>query len=296
MPLHGRYVAIGLLALVIGGTATGCSRNPGPEEVALTYGRALYAADSDTMWRLLSDADRRQKDFTTFRGQQLALEGFARDALGRLSRHITATSVKTSVTGDSASVTLKFRLPDANAPLISTLMYDWDETRLDRLGDADRTRIRERLDALAREGTLPIVEGDETIELVRENGRWRVFLNWAGAIHVTFAAATDPGMPIDARVTPAATVMAPGERLRVRVTTRNTTAREMTTRVKHRTEPQSAERYLALLQCPLLVPVRLAPGESKDFVSEYLLIADVPPTVKAVTVTYRFPVDQGSAE
>jgi hypothetical protein len=43
----GRLLALGLLL-------AGCGRSAPPEEVALAYGRAVYASDADAMWRLIS--------------------------------------------------------------------------------------------------------------------------------------------------------------------------------------------------------------------------------------------------
>jgi cytochrome c oxidase assembly protein Cox11 len=168
-------------------------------------------------------------------------------------------------------------------------MLDWDEDRLDRLPDAERARIREGLGKLHRRGRLPRVEGDETFELVRESGRWMVFLNWAGGVRVRFEAAVDPSVPLQVAVSPDAAVLAPGERLRVTVRATNTGDREVTTRVGHRIAPEAQATHLALLQCPLFVPITLAPRETEEFVSEYLLLVDVPADTRALAVTYLFP-------
>jgi hypothetical protein len=280
------------LGLVIVLILAGCAQTPSPEETAVAYGRALYANDADALWRLISETDRRHKDEATFRRQQHPLKGFTREAVAQLARHIDAAPLSVAVAEDRARVVLKFRLPDANAPAIRGLMHDWDEDRLNELSAGERAEIRERLDALAREHRLPIVEGDETIELIREAGTWHVFLNWAGGVRVTFDAAVDPGLPLDVKISPASIVLARGERVRVSVRARNTGARELTTRVSHRTEPATEANHLALLQCPLLVPVRLAAGEAEEYESEYLLLADVPEGVKALTVTYRFPTSR----
>jgi hypothetical protein len=77
--------------------------------------------------------------------------------------------------------------------------------------------------------------------------------------------------------------------VRVSVTVKNTGSREITTRVSHRIAPEPDASHLALLQCPLLLPVRLAPGAAQEYESEYMLLADAPAGVKAFTVTYRFP-------
>ena len=285
----------GILRLAIAGVLlAACGRPTRPEPVALAYGRALYANDADAAWRLISEVDRRVKDEPTFRRQQQNLQGFARDAVQQLAGYIAATPVLTTISGDRATVTLRFRLPDANAPPMRTLMLDWDEDRLNSLSAEERQRITARLQDLHTRGELPTLDGDETMELIRESGRWQVFLNWAGGARVAFAATIDPGLPLDVTISPSSAVLAPGERVRVSVRAKNTGGREVTTRVRHQIDPDAEARHLALLQCPLLVPARLAPGASDEYESEYMLLADAPATVRAFTVTYRFPAEAGT--
>ena len=104
-----------------------------------------------------------------------------------------------------------------------------------------------------------------------------------------FAAAVDPAVPIQVTVTPPEATLTPGERLRVTVRASNTAGREVTTRVGHRFEPEAQSSHLALLLCPLFVPVTLEPGESREFSSEYMLLADAPKDLRLLTVTYVFP-------
>ena len=280
---------LGLLLGMVALALAGCSKHPTHEEIALSYGRAVYANEAQAIWHLLSSDDRRVKDEATFRRQQRQLGGFTREVVQQLAGFITATPVSATFTGERASVTLKFRLPDANAPAIRALMHDWDEERLNRLGDGERRRVREQLDQLQREGRLPTIEGDETIELVRDASDWKVFLNWAAVgMQVRFGTAVGGGQLLEGTVTPAAAVLAPGERIRVTVRARNNDRREVTTRVGHRIEPEAHRSSLALLLCPLFIPVTLAPGEAREFVSEYLLLANVPAAARTFTVTYHF--------
>lgn len=289
LPVSVRWRAIVLVASAL--LFQACARTEPPEAVALEYGRAVYANDAETIWRLVSAEDRRVKDEATLQRQQRELRPFTREVVGRLASFITATLVKTAAAGNRATVTLTFRLPDANAGAIRALVHDWDEQRLDGLPEAERARIREHLDRLHRDRQLPTIEGDETIELVREAADWKVFLNWAGGVRVRFDAAVDGRVPLEVTITPASAVLAPGERLRVTVRARNPGGREVTTRVGHRIEPETHASYLALLQCPLFVPVTLGPGEAREFASEYLLLGTVPADAKAFGVTYRFPFD-----
>ena len=292
-----RTIGPSATALVLSVTVAllgGCPLTTAPEDVAREYVRSLYANDSEGLWRLISTDDRRVKNEATFRRQQRDFHGFARDALRQLADYMTATPVKVSIAGDRATVTLRFQLLDANAPEILGLLHDWDEDRLSKLTPADRRRIATRLEELLRKGRLPIIEGDQTIELVREAGGWKVFRNWAGGVLVTFSATVDSGLPLDVTVSPSSIALAPGERVRVSIRARNIGGREVMTRVKHRIEPQADANHLALLQCPVLLPTRLGPGAAQEYESEYLLLADVPTGVKAFKVNYRFPAAEAS--
>ena len=109
---------------------------------------------------------------------------------------------------------------------------------------------------------------------------------------VRFEAAVDSRVPLRVSITPAAAVLTQGERIRVTVRATNTGSREVTTRVHHRIEPLAQADHLALLECPLFIPVTLRPGETEDFASEYLLLATTPKDVKSRAVTYGFPRPQ----
>jgi hypothetical protein len=63
------------------------------------------------------------------------------------------------------------------------------------------------------------------------------------------------------------------------------------TRVTHRIEPNGEACHLALLQCPLLVPARRAPGASDEYESGYMLLGDAPASLRALTAMYRFQAE-----
>ncbi len=160
--------AVELLFLV------GCARSPAPEDVAVEYGRAMYRYDAAAIYRLASATDRRAKDEETVRAQVGVPSGFALDIIRHLALFIEAKPVDTRLWESRATVSLKLMLPDANAPEIRTLAHDWDETALDALSDSQRADIRRKLDELHERRTLPVVEGQETFELVKEGGGWRL--------------------------------------------------------------------------------------------------------------------------
>ena len=285
-----------MLALGLAAPSGGCAKSVAPERVALEYARAVFASDASAIYRLVSDDDRRARDETTFRGQQAEPRGFARELVHQLASYITATPVSSTIDGRRGTVKLKLTLPDANAPAISGLARDWDDEALERLSFADRRRIVDQLAELHRAGTLPTIDGEETFELVKQEAGWRVFANWAGGVHLHFAATVDRSVPLEVSVAPSDVTVNPGDRVRVTVHARNRTSHDVTTRVGHRIEPAAQSQHLALVQCPLFVPITLRGGETREFTSVYLVLADVPRTVKGFAVTYEIrAVETGAA-
>lgn len=270
-----------------------CTREAGPEGVALEYVRALYASDLVRAYRLISSEDRRVKSEAAFIQERGAASGFALEVTRQLASFIGATPVEKTIRGEGARIRLKLRLPDANAPDIAALAHEWNERRLNALSRAEREQITRKLNQLHEAQKIPMLEGEETFTLVREGSGWRVFLNWAGGVRVRFHAAMGEALPLQATVSPGEVLVTPGERVRVTVRAKNLSSRDIVVRVAHRTEPKAQADALALLQCPLFVPVTLETGQAQEFISEYVLLKDAPQEAKQFQVTYEFfPVKQ----
>jgi hypothetical protein len=281
----------GLPAVLLAGlfAAGGCAGQPPPETVALDYARALYASDVAGTYRLLSAEDRRLKDERAFAQERDGPTGFALEVAQRLAALIEGNAAETAVRGERATVRLALRLPDANAPEIATLVHDWDEERLNALSATERRQVTARLADLRRAGRIPMLDVEETVELVREDRSWRVFLNWAAGVRVRFGAATaGEAVPVRVTVSPEESQLRRGERVWVTVRVTNLSGRAVTARVRHRIEPEAQAHHLALLQCPLLLPVTVPAGGSEEFRSEYMLLPDLPEQTRGFEVTYAF--------
>lgn len=281
----------GFLAILV--LLSGCARETGPEAVALEYGRALYARDLSQAYRFISSEDRRVKDEQTFRQERGAASGFALEVARQVASFIEAAPVEKTISGARATVNLKLRLPNANAPEIAALVFEWDERRLNDLSQTERRQIMKKLDQLHQAQKIPMLEGEETFKLAREGSGWRVFLNWAGGVRIRFRTAMQEVIPLQVAVSPEEILLMPGERVQVTVRAKNLSTRDIVARVHHRIEPKAAADSLALLQCPLFLPVTLEPGQTEEFLSEYFLLKDVPEEAKQFDVTYAFvPVEQ----
>src|SRR5438552_16626490 len=111
-------------------------------------------------------------------------------------------------------------------------------------------------------------------------------------MRVRSSAFTAESRELDGATTPAELGAKPGESLRIRRRAKTVSGHEITTRVGHRSAPEADANFLALLQCPLFLPASFKPGETREFVSEYLLLKDTPARVTAFRVTYEFANDR----
>ena len=72
---------------------------------------------------------------------------------------------------------------------------------------------------------------------------------------------------------------------------KNRGSREVITRIAHRVEPKELAQYLDLVECALLLPVRLRPGEEQIYNSTYVVRGDLPDGIKSLDVTYEFKIE-----
>ncbi len=274
---------LGLLFL-----AAACSRETSPERVALEYGRARYARDLLKAYRLISARDRQWKTEGAFVAAGEAPTGNALELARHLASFIELVSAEKKVTGDRAGVKLRLRLPDANAPEIVGLVREWDEAALNALSESEREGIRKELDQLHQAGKLPMLEGDESFELVREEVGWRVVVHWAESIRVRFRTRIPEGLPLRAVPPEQELLVKPGEPAQITVQLTNGSAKNLSMRVSHEIEPKAAAPSLVFLQCPLLLPVRLGAREAKEFSTTFMVAEGSPTQTRAFEVTFAF--------
>ena len=155
-----------------------------PVQLLTEYLRAVYARDFGQAYRFISSADRKLKEERTYIRERGPFNGFTLKAAQKLAGFIEATPVEQERTGSHARIKLKLKLPDADR--LSTALLDWDEDRLNSLPAREQMALLQRLEQWKREGKIDVLDGYEEFELVREGGRWRVFLNWAAGARVIF--------------------------------------------------------------------------------------------------------------
>jgi hypothetical protein len=227
-----------------------------------------------------------QNDYVRERGP---FSGFALDAARKLSGLIELKPVSEQPDGKAKRVRVAMKLPDANG--VSALLLDWDEKRLNALPAPAQKKILVAIDDLTRQKKLPMIEGEEEFVLVQENAQWKVHLNWAAGVKVKFATILPPDGGILAEPIIKETVARSDDLFTIGFNVKNRTSRELVTRIVHRVEPKEMAPYLDLVECALLLPVRLRPGEEQTYNSTYVVRGDLPDGVKNLNVTYEFKVE-----
>ena len=166
-----------------------------PLEVARSYLRATQARDYREAFSFISSADQMVLDQESYLQSQFALRGFAAQLAKQLAADMETRVVERETKDDRARLTLDYKVPAADE--VSALLYNWDQDKLNALSLAEQQRIIGALEKMRKAGNMINIEGRETFNLVKEDGRWKVFLDWASGIRVSFDAAVPPNSDVD---------------------------------------------------------------------------------------------------
>jgi cytochrome c oxidase assembly protein CtaG/Cox11 len=264
-------------------------RTDEPVQVLSNYLKFLYARDFRHAYRFIAAADQRLKPVNDYARERESFSGFTLEAARKLSGAIEIRPASEQPEGNGNRVTVNLKLPDANA--LSNLLLDWDEKRLNVLSAPAQKKILASIDNLIQQKKLPMIEGKEEFILVKEDSQWRVFLNWAAGVKIKFTTILPSGKTISAEPLTKETVARSGDVFTVGFKVKNRSSREIVTRIVHRIEPKDVAQYLDLVECALLLPVRLRPGEEQTYNSTYTVRGDLPDGIKGLDVTYEFKVE-----
>lgn len=248
--------------------------------VARAYLRAVHARDFDRAYRHVSTHDRNVRDRASYLRGQTGFHGVAL----QLSRAVAAYgSIDLRARRDDTELTVAYRLPSLED--LSPLARHWDNEKLNALTSAERREILRQVEARWRSGKLVMIEGQETIRLVKEPADWKVFLNWQQSLKVKLRAASSSA-DIEARFAQSELFVTGDEPFQVNLTLRNTGATAQQVTLLHQIEPQELSDELAMIECGLSRPVTLAAGSEREFAMAYLLAANSRDSRREVALIY----------
>jgi hypothetical protein len=255
-----------------------------------SYLKSAYAHDHKKAYRLISSRDRLIKSEELYIQEKGPFRGFTLTVAGKLAELIEVR--QTSALENDATTKVKFniKLPDANS--LSALLLDWDQDKLNALPEPKQKELLAAIDNLRRAGKLKFIEGEEELTLVKENGLWRVLFDWAAGLRVQYDATVPKNEAIVATPLNRETSVRANELFTIAYRVRNTSQETIATRIAHRVEPQELRQHLDLVECALLLPVKLKPGEEREFSSTYMIRGDLPDGSRQLKVTYDFKVEK----
>ncbi len=278
------FALIGFLALMPSASPAAESRDPGA--VVESYLRAIYARDFTAAYNFISAADRKIRDLDRYLRQRGPYRGFALEAARRLGEFIEVQVLGMDQGDGRARIAVRYRVPDPEK--IAPLLLQWEPRRLNSLAAAERRRIIETLERAGREGSLAMSEGEESFELVQENGAWRIFLNWAAGVEIPLKLDLAKAPDLEVALSQDRFAVQPGDVFEVVLKISNRGKEPLTVRVGHLVEPESVADYLDFVQCGFLLPVTVPPGKEQEFTGTYLLRASLPDGVRRLSLTYEF--------
>jgi hypothetical protein len=258
-----------------------------PLEVLDRYLRASYARDFRSAYKYISAEDQRLKDETSYVRERGAFNGFTLEIARQLAAYIEVSSQVNRLSDDRAVVNVRLKVPDPNR--LKVILLGWDSDRLDALSPTERSALIASLAKLRNEGKLEMIDAEESFEMIREAGTWKIFVNWPSRLR--FSVQTAPSTaPLQVRVLESEVAISAGEPFNISLKVTNTSKHPVTARIGHLVDPHEFRDYLDLLECGFLLPIRLLPGKEEEFTSTYLLRTGLPDSVRQITVTYALVV------
>jgi Cytochrome c oxidase assembly protein CtaG/Cox11 len=267
-------------------------RNPGDEPVRVLaqYLKRLYARDFSQAYRLISARDQKVKTAKVYVRERGPFNGFASEVASKLADLIQVQATHQRIDGDRLHMKLAMKVPDATN--VAPLLLNWDEEALNALPSFQRRKILAELENRRRAGKIKMVEGEEEFTLIKERNEWKILLDWAAGVRISFAARVNDFPDLEAHALVKETVARPNELFTIAYKVKNRSSEDFFARIVHNIEPRAAAGHLDIVECALLLPVRVLPGEEQEYASTYLVRGDLPEGTKELKVTYEFKVER----
>jgi hypothetical protein len=259
-----------------------------PIDVVKAYLKASYARDYGNAYRYISSQDRHVWNEKSYVSQSESFTGFALELAQKLAESMDVWVVEKQLSSRRAHYKVGYKVPTADE--LSSLLFDWDPAKLNALS---RPRQKELLDALGKmqkDGKMIMIEGQETFDLVFDEGGWKLFFNWASGIKVTLRADAAPSTGLEARFVQTELIVKQDEPFQIDLKIKNRSKKPVLARIVHRIEPEDMENHIEMIACGALRPLAFQPGDVQEISSAYL-IRDKLATGSKVGITYEFKLE-----
>jgi len=256
--------------------------------VVQSYLKANYARDYPTAYRYISSQDQRVWDEKSYARQYGTLSGFALELARKLADSMQVWVIDRKVSADRVHYKVGYEVPTADE--LSSLLFDWDQDQLNALSRPQQEQLLRALEKMKNNGKMITIKGQETFDLISDEGRWKIFNNWASANKVSFTVALPPSAGIDAQLLVPELLVKKDEPFQITVKVKNRGKQAVVARLIHHIRPRSMENSIDMIACGALLPLVLQAGDAQEISSAYLIRDGIQPGMK-LAITYEFKLE-----
>lgn len=264
-----------------------------PLQVVKAYLRASYARDYREAYLYISSLDRRVRDQNSFVRAQGSFSGFTLELAKKLAEDMELWVVEKQISSDRARYKVGYRMPAAEE--LSSLTFAWEPGKLNSLPPAGQKQLLQTLEKIKKDGKMIMTEGQETFDLVSDQGSWKIFFDWASGIKVTLKADSAPSNELEARFVQSDLIIKQNEPFQIALKVKNRGQRELVARIVHHLEPEETIDYVDMVACGALAPLVLRPGDEREISSAYVIRDGVRPNTP-LAITYEFKLEPVSSK
>ena len=238
-------------------------------DVIAKFLQASYARDYLSAYSYIAARDQHVWSKESYARRYQSLNGFALTLTQTLAARMEIWTMTRQLGSDRVRYEIGYRVPTADE--LAPALLDWDGQKLNALSNAEQQQLLEKIKNLSQKPDAVRMNGRESLNLIRENGRWKIFYDWASATKVKVKLAAPRGSGIDVLISGDAFMVKKSEPFDVNFTLTNRSDAPTSVRLVHHVEPDSVQQHLEMIACGALLPITLQPGEPQEITMSYLL-------------------------
>jgi len=231
--------------------------------------QASYARDYRTVYSYIAARDQHVWSKESYARRYQSLNGFALTLAQTLAARMEIWTMTRQPEADRIHYEIGYRVPTADE--LAPALLDWDGKKLNALSNTEQQQLLKKVQNLSQKPDAIRMNGRESLKLIRENGRWKIFYDWASANKVKVKLAAPRGSHIEVLISGDEFMVKDSEPFDVNFTLSNRGQTPASVRLVHHVEPSSAQQHLAMIACGALLPITLRPGASQEITMSYLL-------------------------
>jgi hypothetical protein len=277
-----------IVALLYFHTAGTNSSREEPLEVVKAYLKASYARDSAAAYQYISSRDQEVWGENSYASQYGNFTGFALDLARRLADSMEIWVVERQADAERVHYKIGYSVPAADE--FSSLLFDWDPDKLNALSRPQQLELLKTLEETIKDGKMITIKGQESINLIADQERWKIFQDWESGTKVGFKIALPPSAGIDAQLLNSEFLVKREEAFQIVLKIKNWNKQAVVARIVHHVEPVDMADSIDMIACGALQPVTIEAGSVQEISSAYVIKDETRAGTK-IAITYDFQLE-----